>query len=53
MKDLFIVNMSNEDVQQKLYTEPKATIADTIQFAISIEEGALRQQSFDNLDNQV
>ena len=50
VKDVFIVNMSNKDVQQKLCTEPKATIADTIHFAISYEEGALRQQSFDNLD---
>ena len=50
VKDLFIVNMNNKDVQQKLCTEPKNTIAETIQFAISYEEGALRQQSFDKLD---
>ena len=42
--------MSDKDVQQNLCTEPKATNADTIQFAISYEEGASRQQSFDNLD---
>ena len=52
VKDVLIVNMSNKDVQQKLCTEPKATIADTIQFAISYKEGALRQQPFDNLDKQ-
>ena len=50
VKDVLIVNMSNKDVQQKLCTEPKATIADTIQFAISYKEGAMRQQPFDNLD---
>ena len=50
MKDVFIVSMNNKDVQQKLCTEPKNTIADTIQFAISYEEGALRQQSFEKLD---
>ena len=38
VKDVFIVNMNNKDVQQKLCTEPKSTIADTIQFAISYEE---------------
>ena len=50
VKDVFIVNMNNKDVQQKLCTEPKSTIADTIQVAISYEEGALRQQSFEKLD---
>ena len=50
VKDVFIVNMNNKDVQQKLCTEPKSTIADTIQFAISNEEGALRQQSFEKMD---
>ena len=54
VKDLFIVNMvnmSNKDVPQKLCTEPKATIADTIQFTISFEEGALRKQLCAKLDN--
>ena len=50
VKDVFIVNMNNKEVQQKLCTEPKTTIADTIQFAISYEEGSLRQQTFDKLD---
>ena len=50
VKDVFIVNMNNKVVQQKLCTEPKSTIADTIQFAISYEEGALRQQSFEKMD---
>ena len=50
VKDVFIVNMNNKDVQQKLCTEPKSTIADNIQFAISYEEGALRQQSFEKMN---
>ena len=43
VKDVFIVNMNNKEVQQKLCTEPKTTIAETIQFAKSYEEGAMRQ----------
>ena len=50
VKDVSIVNMNNKKVQQKLYTEPKNTITETIQFAISYEEGAMGQQSFDKLD---
>ena len=42
--------MNNKEVQQKLCTEPKDTIAETIQFAISYEEGAMHQKSFDKLD---
>ena len=41
--------MNNEEVQQKLCTEPKETIPETIQFAMSYE-GGMRQQSFDKLD---
>ena len=50
VKDVFIVNMNNKEVQQKLCTEPKTSIADTIQFAISYEEGSPRQQTFDKLN---
>ena len=42
--------MNNKEVQQKLCTEPKDTIAETIQFSIPYEEGAMCQQSFDKLD---
>ena len=35
VKDVFTVNMINQFVQQKLCTEPKATAAETIQFAIA------------------
>ena len=50
VKDVFTVNMINQDVQQKLCTEPKATATETIQFAIAYEEFTLRQQSFGMLD---
>ena len=49
-KDVFIVKISNKYVQQKLRTEPKSTVNETIQFAISYEERALLQQSFENMD---
>ena len=50
VKDGFIVNMNNKEVQQKLWTEPKDTNAEAIQFVISYEEGAMGQQSFVKLD---
>ena len=50
VKDVFIVNMTNKEVQQKLCTEPKGTVADNIQFAIAYEEGIIKQQSFDQLE---
>ena len=50
VKDVFIVNMINKDVQRKLCTELKSTVAEIIQFAIAYEEGTIRQQSFDQLD---
>ena len=50
VKDVFIVSMNNKGVHHKLCTEQKDTIAETIQFAISYEEGAMRQQSFDKMD---
>ena len=53
VKDVFSVNMANKDVQQKLCTESKTTVQETIQFAISYEEGAIKQQSFEKLDKPV
>ena len=50
MKDVFIVNMINKEVQQKLCTEPKASVNDNIQFAVAYEEGTIRQQSFDCIE---
>ena len=50
VKDVFIVNMINKEVQQKLCSEPKLTVNDKVQFAIAYEEGTIRQQSFDNME---
>ena len=50
VKDVFIVNMANKEVQQKLCTDPKQTVNGTIQFAIAYGEGTIRQQSFDKLE---
>ena len=50
VKDVFIVNMNNKEVQQKLCTEPKSNVNDNIQFAIAYEEGTIRQQSFETLE---
>ena len=47
VKDVFIVNMNNKEVQQKMCTEPKSTIEENIQFAFAYEEGIIRQQSFE------
>ena len=46
-KDVFFVIMVNKEVQQKLCTELKGTVQETIQLAIDYEEEAIRQQSFD------
>ena len=44
--DIFILNMKNLAVQQKLCTEPKATPREALEFAIAFEEGSLRQKSY-------
>ena len=50
VNDVFTVNMVNQEVQQKLCTEPKPTVEETIQFAVAYEEGTYRQQSFGMLE---
>ena len=42
--------MVNKDVQQKLCTEPKSTVNETIQFAIAYQKGTMPQKSFDKLE---
>ena len=51
VKDVFIVNMMNKVVQQKVCTEPKATVQENIEFAIAYERGTIRQKSFDKLES--
>ena len=43
--DVFILNMNNKKVQEKLSVEPNDNPQDAIQYAISYEEGIKRQKS--------
>ena len=43
--DLFILNMNNKKVQERLCVEPFTNPADALQYAISYEEGMKRQKS--------
>ena len=43
---LFILNMQNQAVQEKLCTESKATPKEALDFAIAYEERSLRQRSY-------
>ena len=44
--DIFILNMKNLAVQEKLCTEPKTSSKDALDFAIAYEEGTLQQMSY-------
>ena len=44
--DIFILNMKNLAVQEKLCTEPKTNPKYALEFAIAYEEGTLRQKSY-------
>ena len=44
--DIFILNMRNLTVQERLCTEPKSTSKDALEFAIAFEERTLRQKSY-------
>ena len=44
--DIFILNMRNSAVQEKLCTEPKNTPKEALDFAIASEQGSLRQKSY-------
>ena len=50
VKDVFIVNMINKGVQQKLCTEPKANVNDNKKFSIAYDEETIRRQSFDCIE---
>ena len=43
--DMFVLNMSNNQVQERLCTEPRENPRDAIQFAIAFEEGIRRQKT--------
>ena len=44
--DIFILNMRNKHVQEKLCTEPKDDPQDGLQYAVAYEEGILRQKAY-------
>ena len=44
--DIFVLNLSNELLQEKLGTEPKDTPAEALQFAIAFEDGLKRQKTY-------
>ena len=50
LEDVFIVNMTNKEVQQKLCTELETTVQENTEFVIAYEEGTIRQKSFDKLE---
>ena len=43
--DMFIFHMSNKNVEEKLYTEPKE-LDQALKFAIAFEEGIKRQKTY-------
>ena len=45
MHDVFILNMNNRKVQERLCVEPFANPLDALQYAVSYEEGLKRQRS--------
>ena len=44
--DMFILNMNNATVQERLCTEPKDNPEEALRFAVAFEEGIKRQQSY-------
>ena len=44
--DIFVLNKSNEQVQEKLCTESKERPIDALQFAITVEDGLKRQETY-------
>ena len=43
--DIFVLNMTNKKVQEKLCTEPKDNPTEALQFAIAFEDGLRRQKT--------
>ena len=44
--DVFILNMNNTTVQERLCTEPKEHPEEALRFAVAFEEGVKRQKSY-------
>ena len=50
--DIFVLNMANKQVQEKLCTEPKDNPADALQFAIAFEDGLKRQRTYGYINQE-
>ena len=50
--DIFVLNMANKQVQEKLCTEPKETPAEALQCAIAFEDGIKRQKSYGYINQE-
>ena len=50
--DIFVLNMANKQVKEKLCTEPKETPAEALQFAIAFEDGPKRQKSYGYINQE-
>ena len=44
--NIFVLNMSNKQLQEKLCSEPKDNPADALQFAIAFEDGLKRLRTY-------
>ena len=50
--DIFVLNMANKQVQEKLCMEPKETPAEALHFAIAFEDGLKRQKFYDHTNQK-
>ena len=50
--DIFVLNMSNKQVQEKLCNEPKDNPADALQFSIAVEDGLKRQRTYGYINQE-
>ena len=51
--DIFILNLKNQTVQEKVCTEHKAFPQEALAFAIAFEEGTIRQKSYGDTKPQI
>ena len=43
--DIFVINMANKQVQEKIFTKPKDNCIEALQFAKAFEDGLRRQKT--------
>ena len=51
--DVFILNMKNQTVQEKLCTEPKTTPQEALAFAVALEEGTIRRKLYEETKTRI